>query len=378
MAGVLQKVRDIKDRVVSGDSQKKARADKENASHEQSEPNCIDLEDGIEPPYQVPQVNPGAQAYQIGHPQPSKPHTAAFWFFLFWVIVLPVYGVATFLAGLLRRERALAAHPDLEFLTPPVAVIVLHWLFFISATTLVGCGLWLAVSDESEGRWTTKSSDVVFSAFMISLVSTLGFFIAYLIVSCDTTEHGVSKHFASISDFERKQSQFITSQPYASLTGKISSSGGGSCTPLMGGARAVNSTDESHFPNISFTGDGPAVRIVIQSLTVNWTAESLEKIHQMERDLGKCRENDYPNAELSHRDSIEGYVRIGFVGENEAATRGLGFGSGIAWAIFFGGIYYTYSVDAIPVVRMDIRKNDVVVGTISGCLETAWDCGDCG
>jgi hypothetical protein len=51
-------------------------------------------------------------------------------------------------------------------------------------------------------------------------------------------------------------------------------------------------------------------------VTVNSTADPLDKIHQMQRDLARCREDEYPDHALGHPDSIEGFVRIGFVREN--------------------------------------------------------------
>jgi hypothetical protein len=279
-------------------------------------------------------------------------------------VAIPVYGVSTFLAGLIRRERAIAAHPDLEFRPPPILLIIVHWVFFISATTLFGSQLHMVVRPDISEE----------TPLFISFLTTIFLAFGYLAYSNSTPEYEASENFVSISTLALQQTQFIAGHPYAALSRK--SSWGSSCTPLAGVAFAVSSTDESHFPNISFAGKGPAVRLVLQSVTVNWTAESLSKIAQMESDLGKCRDNKGPSRDLSHRDSMEGIVRIGFVSENEAATRGLGYGSAFAWSLLFAGVFHAYSVDSIPVVRLDIHKNNAVVGHIPGCLETAWKCPD--
>jgi hypothetical protein len=300
------------------------------------------------------------------HPVHTPPRDWRFWFWLFFLVAVPVYGVSTFLAGLVRRKLATAAHPDLEFLSPPVRIVILHWLFIITATA--GCASALNMIRKPE---IPCSAPRLLCALL--LLAVLGVYLAYVILIRGTLEYGASEHFVSITSLERQEDQFIAGHPYAALSGLIARSGS-HCTPQGCVALAVNSTDESDFPNISFAGKGPAVRLVLQSVTVNWTAASLSKISQMVTDLGKCRESEYPNVHLSHSDSIEGIVNIGFVSENEEATSGLGRGSAKAWTWLFGGVFYVYSVDSIPVVRQHIQKNDVVVGHIPGCLEIGWDC----
>jgi hypothetical protein len=109
-------------------------------------------------------------------------------------------------------------------------------------------------------------------------------------------------------------------------------------------------------------------------VTVNWTPESLENISRMEERLGRCKEDEYPDRELSHVDSMEGFVTVAFVSESDGAASGFRHPSAIAWTFFMSGAYYVYRVDSIPVVRMHIRKNNAVVGHVPGCLETGWVC----
>jgi hypothetical protein len=365
MAKLVEKVKSMKNRIVGADSLKNPLAEIETASDERNELSSATVPDRVVEANGQDQANVISQANGLAPQAHNKFRHSAFWFCLFFA-VSGLYGISIFLAGVIRRKMAIAEYPDAEFLSPSADVIVAHWIFVIGATTAFGFCLYLVVVGD-------RASRALQGINALWCVMTLAIFLIYFGVDSDTVEYKLSNRFVSIPTLTRQQRQFITRHPYTALSGEISRSGS-SCTPRAGVALAVNSTDASDFPNISFAGKGPAVRLFRYSVTVNWTAESLLKIRQMETDLGRCREDEYPDRALSHRDSIEGIPEIGFVWEDEDATRGLGRRSALAWRWLFGGVFYSYSVASIPVVPIHIQKNNAVVGHIPGCLETVWDC----
>jgi hypothetical protein len=240
---------------------------------------------------------------------------------------------------------AMVAHPDSEFLSPSGHIITLDSPFIVFATALCGFFLYRIVTP----NWAPTLMTVIQA---LVIFTALGIWFSCFFEYLKAPASGVSDHCVSISAFTLQASQLIARQPYTGLTGRISRSGS-HCSPIAAVAVAVNPTDESEFPRISFTGQGPAVKLVVTTLTENLTAESLRRISQMETKLGKCREDQYPNPDLSHQHAIAGFVTMQLARENEVSTRGLGCGSSGAWGLLFAGIFSVYTVDSIPIVRVN-------------------------
>jgi hypothetical protein len=299
------------------------------------------------------------------NPEP-EPRNAAGYLLLGLLIAFSLYSISVFLAGVIRRSSAIAASPNLEFLSPPGVIIALHWLFWISMTTSCASGLVRVAYPNSP----SLAPRII---LWISLGTDLVLWAAYFVLFVLSIELAASVYFVSASELNLHRSTFFTAHPFARLTGEISGSGW-HCTPSGGAALAVASTDESDLPEIAMPGGSRQLRLVMESVTVNWTDESADKIRQMERDLGYCQSGMRPDGDMGHVDSIDGFMALGFVWGNEEATTGMGFGSAFTWAWFGGGVFYVYSVDSIPVLRMDIRKTDAVVGHIPGCSEVWSQC----
>jgi hypothetical protein len=87
----------------------------------------------------------------------------------------PVYGVSIFLARVIRRELAISAHADAEFLSPCVEVIIIHRLFVISARPTFGHGVYWVVHHD-------LSPDYAPCIRLLGVLFTLLFFLAYFFV----------------------------------------------------------------------------------------------------------------------------------------------------------------------------------------------------
>jgi hypothetical protein len=276
--------------------------------------------------------------------------------------VLPFVGLSVYLS-------AKSANPDKEFPFPTLDAVALQVPFVIFAAIAAFSGLTYRL-ECCRQKWIRFELFGVPVWFCVCLFLFTFNYVTYTACFFRTSEFLEVDPVWSLDEYEDFVEVMHEGQPQVVLEGATDDCG---TSPIV--INGVSSTDASDFPNVSAVLDLVGVVVVRTEVRVHWDGDSIDLLKESAEVIKRCRGDQLELVNVTQTDTVVGWKERALITKDGELPRSVNRGSGIAAGVFASGLYHVFKVDAIPVMRATIIKdNGQIDMSVTSCMDLDWIC----